>query len=113
MKKRLRKKLHLKDYAEYGVDMELKILSNMGHEQFDRFIEGGFIEEFVEGNGLYCGGGWDPETKSASLFIETGRDLARAENIAKKIKVWIEEKNIRYELKTAIHDAFYPDRILK
>ena len=108
MKKRLRKKLHLKEYAEYGVDMDLKILSYIGPEEFDKFIEEGFIEEFVEGNGLYCGGGWDLETKSAGLFIETGRELAKAENIAKKIKVWLEGKEMRYELKTAIHDAFYP-----
>jgi len=84
MKKRLRKKLHLKEYAEYGVDMDLKIVSYMGHEEFDKFIEEDFIEEFVEGNDLYCGGGWNLETKSADLFIETGRELAKAEKNCEK-----------------------------
>ena len=85
----------------------------MGHEEFDKFIEEGFIEEFVEGNGLYCGGGWNLEAKSAGLFIETGCELAKAEDMVKKINVWLEGKELRYELKTSIHDAFYPDRILE
>lgn len=113
MKKRLRKKLNLKGYAEYGVDIDLKIVSNMGPDEFNKFIEEGFIEEFVEGNGLYCGGGWNLETKSAGLFIETGQNLAKAKDIEKKIKDWFSEKVMRYELTTVIHDAFYPDRVLE
>jgi uncharacterized protein len=59
MKKRLRKKLHVKEFAEYGIDCDFHVLDEISDKNFDALMDR-FIIDFVEGNGLYCGGGWDP-----------------------------------------------------
>ncbi len=56
MKKRLRKKLHVKEFAEYGSEFEISTTSQIGEEAFDNLMEQ-FVEDFVERNGLFCGGG--------------------------------------------------------
>jgi len=67
MKKRLRKKKHLKEFQELvcKVSIKLKPLTD-----FDTFLDD-FIENGIEGNGLYFGGsGKDLELDG---FVELGR----------------------------------------
>ena len=107
MKKRLRKKLHLREFTEYGVQADIKVLSDLTEEKFDRLIWEGFVEEFVEGNDLYCGGAWSSSNKTGDFFIETGMEFRKAEAIAGKLKEWFEAKGLRHELKTEIRNAWY------
>jgi uncharacterized protein YggL (DUF469 family) len=108
MKKRQRKKLHLGEFTEYGVEVVIKVLSEMPPEAFERLIDEGLVGEFAEGNGLCCGGGWDSSKKSAHFFFETGRDRKRAEEISGKLREWLEGKGLRYELETKVDNAWYP-----
>ena len=37
--KRLRKKLHVKEYSEYGIEFEIIVTSSIKEEAFDKLIE--------------------------------------------------------------------------
>ena len=52
-KKRLRKKKHLGEFAEWG--RQFVIIRNR-KDGFDEFLDA-FIEEAIESSGCYCGGG--------------------------------------------------------
>jgi len=60
MKKRMRKKLHLSELCEDGVEFDPKVSSSFSEEALDALIDI-FIQGFLERNGLYCGGGWNPK----------------------------------------------------
>jgi len=53
MKRRLRKKKHLREFAQYGRQM---IITRNRKDGFDEFLDA-FIEEAIEANACYCGGG--------------------------------------------------------
>ena len=73
MKRRLRKKLHVGEFCEYGVQFDLKITSSMSESAFDALLES-FVDEYVERNGWCCGGGWNPKDQTAGMVVEIGRD---------------------------------------
>lgn len=56
MKKRLRKKLHLREFAVHGVSLKVSFVSNLTEDAFGVFVDQ-FIEEAIESNGLLFGGG--------------------------------------------------------
>jgi uncharacterized protein YggL (DUF469 family) len=56
MKKRIRKKKHLKEFQELGFSLEFDYVEAENKELFDTFLDA-FLEEAIEGNGLECGGG--------------------------------------------------------
>jgi uncharacterized protein YggL (DUF469 family) len=53
MKKRLRKKNHLRDFARYGRQL---IVNRHRKDGFDEFLYA-FVEEAIEQSGCYCGSG--------------------------------------------------------
>ena len=69
MKKRLRKKLHVKEYSEYGIEFEIITTLPIREEAFDNLMEQ-FLEDFVERNELFCGGGWNPKKKTGGFIVE-------------------------------------------
>jgi uncharacterized protein YggL (DUF469 family) len=109
MKKRLRKKLHIKEFAEYGIEFEMIVTSPIKEEAFNSLIEQ-FIENFVERNGLFCGGGWNPKMKKGGFIVEIGRDVENASYYLPKLKKWFEEKNMTFELNSSGCDLWYPER---
>ncbi|MBA7534670.1 hypothetical protein ES705_26919 [subsurface metagenome] len=109
MKKRLRKKLHVKEYAEYGIEFEISTTSPIGEEVFDNLMEQ-FVEDFVERNGLFCGGGWNPKKKTGGFIIEIGRNVEKVSYYLPKLKKWFEERNITFELTCSNCDLWYPER---
>jgi len=111
MKKRLRKKLHLGEFCEYGVEFDLKVNSNLSEEAFDTLIDN-FIEGFVEKNGLYCGGGWNPKEKTVGLVVETGRDPNSARDCAARIEAWFNIMDLVYSFGRSLIDLWYPERKL-
>ena len=58
MRKRLRKKLHLKEFQELGFEITCSFVPNFSDADFDSFIDE-FIDEAIERNGLQFGGGGD------------------------------------------------------
>ena len=109
MKKRIRKKLHVAEFCEYGVEFDLRITSSISEDEFDALIEN-FIDGFVEGNGLYCGGGWKLKEKTAGLIVETGRDRKVSNEYAAGIEEWFNRKNLEYTLTCSLIDLWYPER---
>lgn len=53
MKKRLRKKKHRREFTEWGRQL---VITRKRKDGFDEFLDA-FIEEGIEANGCYCGGG--------------------------------------------------------
>lgn len=94
MKKRLRKKMHVKEFTEFGIEFDFSINIDISEEEFDSLIDR-FISDFVEGNGLYCGGGWNPKERSAGFIIETGANRANCNYYADKLQSWFKNEGIK------------------
>lgn len=62
MKKRLRKKLRLGEFREFGFDVKFRLQPGLDDDAIWRLSDA-FLEQAIEGNGLVCGGGcgraWD------------------------------------------------------
>jgi uncharacterized protein YggL (DUF469 family) len=83
MKKRLRKKKHRGEFAELG--QQIVIIRNR-KDDFDGFLDA-FIEEAVEANGCYCGGGGKED--KLDVVITLGRRSDDPEARLKKITAWL------------------------
>ncbi|SLM32175.1 conserved hypothetical protein [Desulfamplus magnetovallimortis] len=83
MKKRLRKKKHTGEYKEFGVSFAIKRNTK---DKFDTFLDD-FLEQAVEANNCYCGGGGKEEKFEG--FIELGRLSSQPENALKRIIHWL------------------------
>ncbi len=109
MKKRLRKKLHLKEYAEYGIEFELSGTEKMTENEFDTAMER-FVFDFIEGNGLYCAGSWNPKEKKAFFIVEIGALKEAYELIAEKIRQWLEAEHLKLSGEFTLSDLWYPEK---
>jgi uncharacterized protein YggL (DUF469 family) len=69
MNKRLRKKKRCGEFAEWG--RQLTITRNR-KDGFDEFLDS-FVEEAIESNGCYCGGGGRED--SLTVMVELGPPL--------------------------------------
>ena len=94
MKKRLRKKMHLKEFTEFGIEFDFSINIDISEEEFDSLIDK-FIFDFVEGNGLFCGGGWNRKERSAGFIIEIGTNRTNCNYYAEKMQSWFENEGIK------------------
>jgi uncharacterized protein YggL (DUF469 family) len=82
------------DYVVFTHDLDFAVSLDISEEEFDAFIDR-FIYDFVEGNGLYCGGGWNPKERSASFIIEIGVKRTNCYYYADKLKNWFEIEGIK------------------
>ncbi len=83
MKKRLRKKRHLGEFAEWGTPISI-VRTHKG--DFDSFLDN-FIEQAIERNGLYFGGGGKEDYLDG--VIELGKKSDGPEERLKKILEWL------------------------
>ena len=86
MKKRLRKKKHIGEFAEWG--RELTVQRNT-KEGFDDFFFA-FIDEAIEANGLTCGGGGSED--SLSVIIELGARNDPQDERIEQVKKWLDDR---------------------
>ena len=102
MKKRLRKKKHLGEFKFWGAS----ILVRLGQESgFDEFLDS-FIEQAIEANGCFCGGGgrWD----HLDFFIELGRSDQDPEGRLQQVTRWLDSRSEVKDYQTgALTDAWY------
>jgi len=77
MKKRLRKKKHLREFAQHGRQV---IITRNRKDGFDDFLDA-FIEETIEANACYCGGGGKEDKLDVIVELR-----ARSENPDAKLK---------------------------
>ena len=86
MKKRLRKKKHLGEFVEWGVPVAI---ARKQKDDFDSFLDD-FIEQAIEGNGCYFGGGGKEDRLEG--VIELGKTCDGPEERLKKIMSWLEAR---------------------
>ena len=83
MRKRLRKKKHIGDYTEWGRQL---VITRNRRDGFDEFLDA-FIEEAIEANGCYCGGGGKED--KLDVVVELGRNLSDADLKKNHIIKWL------------------------
>ena len=86
MKKRLRKKKHCGEFAEWG--RQLVIMRNR-KDGFDEFLDA-FIEEAIESNGCYCGGGGKED--KIDVVVELGRRSDNPDARLDRITTWLDAR---------------------
>jgi len=86
MKKRLRKKKHYGDFTEWGRQL---VISRNRKDGFDEFLDA-FIEEAVEANGCYCGGGGKDD--KLDVVVELGRRSSDPDAKLKRIIAWLDAR---------------------
>lgn len=86
MKKRLRKKLRLGEFRQFGFEVAFSLPEDLGDEGVDAFCEA-FIGEAIETPGLMCGGGcgrvWD-------VFVVRSGRASTAEEDRRNVRAWLE-----------------------
>jgi uncharacterized protein len=87
MKRRLRKKKHLGEFAEWG--RQLVIMRNR-KDGFDEFLDT-FIEEAIELNRCYCGGGG--KENKLDVVVELGRHSDEPNARLKRITAWLDSRS--------------------
>lgn len=115
MKKRLRKKKHIGEFTEYGIEIRM-INANkaMIVEDMDKFADN--LLDYVESHKWVCGGGWS--LKDCNFFIEIGKNMEEAEIAGQGFADFLalqkkSNPNIGYETgEIKISDAWHPDRAL-
>jgi uncharacterized protein YggL (DUF469 family) len=83
MKKRLRKKKQWGEFAEFGRQL---IVTRNRRDGFDEFLDA-FIEEAIEANGCYCGGGGKED--KLDVILELGRRSDDPDGRMAKITAWL------------------------
>jgi hypothetical protein len=107
MKKRIRKKLHLKEFAEYGIEFEIAGNAELTSAEFDTIMDR-FIFEFVEGNDLYCYGGWSAEKNEANFIVQIGKKKESFELYVDKMRNWLESEQLYLLKEFTLIDLWYP-----
>lgn len=83
MKKRLRKKKHRGEFTEWGRQL---VITRNRKDAFDEFLDS-FIEDAIEANGCYCGGGGMED--KLDVVVELGRRSDHPDARLKKITEWL------------------------
>ena len=86
MKKRLCKKKHLCKFTEYGRQF---VINRNLKDGFDEFLDA-FLEEAIEENGCYCGGG-GKEAK-LDVVVELGRRSDDPDARLNRISAWLDAR---------------------
>lgn len=87
MKKRLRKKTFSGEFTEWARQL---VITRNRKDGFDEFLDA-FIEEAIEPNGCYCGGGGMED--KLDVVVELGR---RSDDPAARVKVimaWLDARS--------------------
>lgn len=87
MKKRFRKKRHFAEFAEWGRQL---VITRNRKDEFDTFFDS-FIEEAIEANGCYCGGGGKEDT--LNVIVELGRRSDHPDAKMARITEWLETRS--------------------
>lgn len=86
MKKRLRKKKHIGEFAEWGRQLIATRNTKMDAEAF----YDAFIIEAIEANGCYCGGALSDD--KVDLIIELGKISEDPERKFARITAWLDAR---------------------
>lgn len=86
MKKRLRKKKHCGEFSEWGRQI---VIIRKHDDGLDEFLDA-FIDEAIEANECYCGGGGTDAR--LSFVVELGRRSDNPDDRLKRIAEWLDTR---------------------
>ena len=102
MKKRLRKKKHVGEFAVFGASVAVRLADGT---DFDSFLDA-FLEDAIEANGCYFGGGGQKDRLSG--VIELGRKIDLPEERLKNVMYWLDRNsNVTNYVTGEISDLWY------
>lgn len=87
MKKRLRKKKHISEFAEWGRQLIVTRNTKMDADSF----QDAFIIEAIEANGCYCGGSLSDD--KVNVIVELGMKSENTEIEFTKVTAWLDERS--------------------
>jgi uncharacterized protein len=91
MKKRLRKKLHMGEFAVFGVSLRASLTLGLTDDGFDAFLDA-FLAEAIEANGLWFCGGGSPATGWNGV-IDPGKSVRGIPAAAlDAVRSWMEKR---------------------
>ena len=105
MRKRLRKKLGLGEFQEFGFELRFRLDPALGEEEVDRFTDS-FLLQGIEANDLMCGGKcgreWD-------VFVTRARRGSLTDEQVAAVRAWLEaHPSVRDVHLAELQDAWYP-----
>lgn len=86
MKKRLRKKKHFDEFAEWGCHLIVTRNTKMKAEAF----QDTFILEAIENNGCYCGGSFYDD--KIDIIVDLGKKSENIESKFAKVTAWLDAR---------------------
>jgi len=87
MNRRLRKKKRIGEFTEWGQQI---IVRRNCRDGFDEFLDA-FIDEAIEANGCYCGGGGKEDR--LDVVVELGRSTQNLEARSQKVTAWLDARS--------------------
>jgi len=87
MKKRLRKKKHMGEFAEWGRQLIAIRNTKIDAEVF----QDAFIVEAIEGSGCYCGGSLSDD--KIDVIVELGKMSEDPEGKFSRVTVWLDTRS--------------------
>src|SRR5438132_13115934 len=105
MRKRLRKKLHQGEFAEYGFSIWFRFNQELTEEESDRLMDR-FLDELIEANRLQFGGGGNGKEWDGVVAL-AGRGSAREEH-RQLVSDWLESQSAIAEFRIGdLQDVWY------
>ena len=86
--RRLRKKLHLGEFTEYGFNVNFELNKPVTDEEIEAFLDL-FLDDAIEKNGLIYGGGFGVTFDGFVILEKNG---SATEEHRQLIKSWLESK---------------------
>lgn len=83
--RRLRKKLHLNEFQEFGFEISFSLSENLDSEKLDDFFDQ-FITEVIENNSLVFGGGIGGNSGG---FVTLSKRGSATEEHRGRVKSWL------------------------
>jgi uncharacterized protein len=90
MKKRLRKKLYIKEYKELNFSLKFQFIKEISEEQFDTFVDSFF--DLLEDNELTFGGGASEEYLRGVVSAKYRYESPTEENV-KMVNEWLKSRD--------------------
>lgn len=105
MKKRLRKKLRLVEFQEFGFEVRFSLSESLRETDLDRFWDS-FILDVIEARGLMCGGS---SGRSWSVFVTRSGRQSPSQDDREFVLRWLESHSDVQEPRAGpLVDAWYP-----
>jgi uncharacterized protein YggL (DUF469 family) len=89
MRKRLRKKLGIGEFAQSSFDVKISFKDSLNDDQLEEVFDK-FIFELIEGNDLLCGGGGDKNGFECCVQMEKCLDVTEEHRIL--IENWLKNE---------------------